>query len=133
MYDWTGKNVMYAGGFTGIGFQLLHQLMQRQKLKMLGIVHRMENVEMMKKLQAENPSVKVMFMQVNLMDKVSIEQTMKKMGQAMGNIDVLLNCEDVLLDKDVETTIGINLVSYNRDMLSSLNSSLQLTQLSRWA
>ncbi|XP_064553732.1 fat body protein 2 [Drosophila montana] len=110
MYDWTSKNVMYAGGFTGIGFQLLHQLMQRQKLKMLGIVHSMENVEMMKKLQAENPSVKVMFMHVNLTDKVSIEQTMKKMGQAMGNIDVLINCEDVLLDKDVETTIGINLM-----------------------
>ncbi|KAL7740486.1 hypothetical protein ACLKA6_007016 [Drosophila palustris] len=111
MCDWTGKNVVFAGGFSGIGFQMMHQLMQREKLKMLGIVHRMENVEMVKKLQAENPSVKVVFMQMNLMDKVSIEQTMKKMGQMMGNIDVLVNCEDVLLDKDVETTIGINLTA----------------------
>ncbi|EDW12407.1 fat body protein 2 [Drosophila mojavensis] len=111
MYDWSGKNVVYAGGFTGIGFQLMHQLMQRQmKMKMLGIMHHMENVEMMKKLQAENPSVKVVFMQVNLMDKSSIEQAMTKMGQMMGNIDVLLNCEDVLLDKDVETTMGVNLM-----------------------
>lgn len=115
MYDWSGKNVVYAGGFTGIGFQLMHQLMQRQlKMKMLGIMHRMENVEMMKKLQSENPSVKVVFMQVNLMDKSSIEQAMKNMGQTMGNIDVLINCEDVLLDKDVETTMGVNLVSYSR-------------------
>jgi len=111
MCDWTGKNVVFVSGFSGIGFQMMHQLMQREKLKMLGIMNRMENVEMIKKLQAENPNVKVVFMQMNLMDKVSIEQTMKKMGQMMGNIDVLVNCEDVLLDKDVETTIGINLVS----------------------
>ncbi|XP_034100132.1 fat body protein 2 [Drosophila sulfurigaster albostrigata] len=111
MFDWTGKNVVFAGGFSGIGFQMMHQLMQREKLKMMGIVHRMENAEMMKKLQAENPSVKVVFMQMNLMDKMSIEQTMKKMGQMMGNIDVLINCEDVLLDKDVATTIGVNLTS----------------------
>ncbi|EDV98941.1 GH13326 [Drosophila grimshawi] len=111
MYDWTGKNVVFAGGFTGIGFQLLHQLMQRQKVKMIGIMHRMENVEMMQKLQAENASVKLVFMQVNLMDKSSIEQAMQKMGQLMGNIDVLINCEDVLLDKDVDTTIAINLTS----------------------
>jgi len=102
---------VFASGFSGIGFQMMHQLMHREKLKMLGIMHRMENVEMIKKLQAENPNVKVVFMQMNLMDNVSIEQTMKKMGQMMGNIDVLVNCEDVLLDKDVETTIGINLVS----------------------
>ncbi|XP_001357248.2 fat body protein 2 [Drosophila pseudoobscura] len=108
MFDWTGKNVVYAGSFTGIGWQMVMQLMQK-KIKMIGIMHRLENVEMMKKLQAENPAVKVVFMQMNLMDKVSIEQAMLKMGQMMGHIDVLINGEDVLLDKDVETTMGMNL------------------------
>ncbi|SPP85882.1 fat body protein 2 [Drosophila guanche] len=108
MFDWTGKNVVYAGSFTGIGWQMMMQLMQK-KIKMIGIMHRMENVEMMKKLQAENPAVKVVFMPMNLMDKLSIEQTMLKMGQMMGHIDVLINGEDVLLDKDVETTMGMNL------------------------
>lgn len=110
MYDWTGKNVVFVSGFSGIGYQMMQQLMQRQKLKTMGIMHRMENMEMMKKLQAENPSTKLVFMQVNLMDKMSMEQNMRKMGQMMGNIDVLINGEDVLLDKDIETTIGINLV-----------------------
>ncbi|KAH8376772.1 hypothetical protein KR093_001266, partial [Drosophila rubida] len=132
MFDWTGKNVVFAGGFSGIGYQMMHQLMQREKLKTLGIVHRMENAEMLKKLQAENPSVKVVFMQMNLMDKASIEQTMQKMGQLMGNIDVLVNCEDVLLDKDVATTIGINLVSrqahkhlFAAQILNTASTSLQ--------
>lgn len=111
MYDWTGKNVVFVSGFSGIGYQMMQQLMQRQKLKTMGIMHRMENMEMMKKLQAENPSTKLVFMQVNLMDKMSMEQNMHKMGQMMGNIDVLVNGEDVLLDKDIQTTIGINLVS----------------------
>ncbi|XP_030385913.1 fat body protein 2 [Scaptodrosophila lebanonensis] len=109
MYDWTNKNVVYAGSFSGVGFQMMHLLMQK-KLKMMIIASRMENVEMMKKLQAENPSVKLMFMQMNLMEKSSIEQAMKKIGQTMGHIDVLINGMDVLADKDVEQTIGINLM-----------------------
>jgi len=109
MFDWTGKNVVYVGSFSGIGWQMMMQLMQKD-IKMMGIMHRMENVEMMKKLQAINPSVKVVFMQMNLMEKMSIEQAMKKMGQMMGHIDVMINGEGVLLDKDVETTMGMNLV-----------------------
>jgi len=49
-------------------------------------------------------------MQMNLMEKMSIDQAMKKMGQLMGHIDVMINGESVLLDKDVETTMGMNLV-----------------------
>lgn len=121
MLDWTGKNVVYVGSFSGIGWQMMMQLMQ-QDIKMMGIMHRMENVEMMKKLQAVNPSVKVMFMQMNLMDKMSIDQAMKKMGQMMGHFDVMINAEHVLLDKDVEMTMGMNLV--RRQLKYSLFSAL---------
>ncbi|XP_017055739.2 fat body protein 2 [Drosophila ficusphila] len=108
MFDWTGKNVVYSGSFSGIGWQMMMQLMQKD-IKMMGIMHRMENVEMMKKLQAMNPSIKVVFMQMNLMERMSIDQAMKKMGQMMGHIDVLINAENVLLDKDIEMTMGMNL------------------------
>ncbi|XP_017843673.2 LOW QUALITY PROTEIN: fat body protein 2 [Drosophila busckii] len=109
MYDWTTKNVVYVGGFSGIGFQLVKLLVQQKHLNKISIMHRIENAEIMKKLQFENPNVKVMFVPDNIMEKASIQSAITKMGQLMGYVDVLINGQDILLDKDVETIIGVNL------------------------
>ena len=71
----------------------------------------MENVEMMKKLQSINSSVKVMFVQMNIADYASIVKGVKQVVSHVGHVDVLINGVGVLADKDVETTVAVNLVS----------------------
>lgn len=71
---------------------------------------RMENMEMMQKLQAENSSVNVVFIHMNLMDRVNMEQAVKQVMGVIKHIDVLINGAGVLADKDMETTMGVNLV-----------------------
>lgn len=71
----------------------------------------MENVEMLKKLQDINSSVKVMFVQVNISDYSSIVKMVKHVVDQVGHVDVLINGAGVLADKDIETTVAVNLVT----------------------
>lgn len=71
----------------------------------------MENVEYLKKLQAINTSVKVMFVQMNVADHSSIVKAVKQVVGICGHVDVLINGVGVLADKDVDTTVAVNLVS----------------------
>ncbi|XP_039965756.1 fat body protein 2 [Bactrocera neohumeralis] len=109
MFDLSGKNVVYVGGFSGIGYQVCHMLMKKQ-ISHLIVMGRMENMEMMQKLQAENSSVNVMFVHMNLMDRVNMEQAVKQVMGVIKHIDVLINGAGVLADKDMETTMGVNLM-----------------------
>ncbi|XP_053954190.1 development-specific 25 kDa protein [Anastrepha ludens] len=109
MLDLNGKNVVYVGGFSGVGYQVCRILMKK-KISHLIVMARMENMEMMQKLQAENSSVKVMFIHMNLMDNSSMEQAVKQMMGVIKHIDVLINGAGALADKDMETTMGVNLM-----------------------
>ncbi|CAD7003806.1 fat body protein 2 [Ceratitis capitata] len=109
MFDLSGKNIVYVGGFSGIGYQVC-QVLMKMKINHLIVMGRMENMEMMQKLQAENSSVKTMFIHMNLMDRSSMEQAVKQMMGAIKQIDVLINGAGVLADKDMETTMTVNLM-----------------------
>nr|CAA26412.1 25 kDA protein [Sarcophaga peregrina] len=108
MMDWNNKNVVYVGGFSGFGYQVC-QMMMKKPMKHLIVCSRMENVEMLKKLQAINTSVKVMFVQMNIADYASIVKGVKQVIGHVGHVDVLINGVGGLADKDVETTVAVNL------------------------
>ncbi|XP_073838940.1 fat body protein 2 [Musca autumnalis] len=108
MFDWSDKSVVYVGAFSGIGFQVCQRLMKKP-LKNLVVCSRMENVEMLKKLQALNSDINVYFVQINIVDHASIERAVKNIVAIVGHVDVLVNGVGVLADKDIETTIAVNL------------------------
>ncbi|XP_061399454.1 development-specific 25 kDa protein [Musca vetustissima] len=108
MFDWSGKSVVYVGAFSGIGFQVC-QILMRKPLKNMVVCSRMENVEMLKKLQAINTDIRVSFVQMNLTDNSSIQHAVNSIAPIVGHVDVLINGVGVLADKDVETTINVNL------------------------
>lgn len=94
---------------------------------------RMENMEMMQKLQAENSSVKTMFIHMNLMDRSSMEQAVKQMMGAIKQIDVLINGAGVLADKDMETTMTVNLVKKKKCLkLNNVSKTDFLLRNFRW-
>ncbi|KAM7357437.1 development-specific 25 kDa protein-like [Cochliomyia hominivorax] len=108
MFDWSNKNVVYVGGFSGIGYQVC-QMIMKKPIKYLMVMGRMENVEMLKKLQTINSSAKVMFVQMNVAEYSSIVKAVKQVVDVVGHVDVLINGAGVLADKDIETTISVNL------------------------
>ncbi|XP_075161541.1 development-specific 25 kDa protein-like [Haematobia irritans] len=107
MFEWSGKHVVYVGAFSGIGYQVC-QMLVKKPLKDLIVCSRMENVEMLKKLQDLNPSVKVVFVEINIAQHASIDRAIKTIAAVTGHVDVLINGVGVL-DKDVETTVSVNL------------------------
>ncbi|XP_037937297.1 development-specific 25 kDa protein-like [Teleopsis dalmanni] len=108
MLDLSGKNVVYVGGFSGVGYQVCRILMQK-KISHLFVCSRMENMELLKVLQDIAPTVNVVFVGVNILNRVSIEKAVAQIVGVVKHIDVLINGVGALADKDVETTIGLNL------------------------
>lgn len=119
MFDLSGKNVVYVGGFSGVGFQVCRNLMKK-KINHLVVCSRMENVEMLQKLQAECTTVKVHFVHMDVMDRHNIENAVKQIVGIIKYIDVLINGVGVLADKDVDTTIGVNLTGLIHTTLAFL-------------
>lgn len=66
---------------------------------------------MLKKLKVLNTGIHVSFAQMNIVDHASIERAVKNIVSIAGHVDVLINGVGALADKDVETTIAVNLVS----------------------
>lgn len=118
-FDLTGKNVVYVGGFSGIGFQTCRMIMKK-KITNLVICSRMENVEMLQQLQTEVTTVKVHFVHMNIVDRANIEHAVKQIAGMVSSIDVLVNGVGVLADKDVETTIDVNLTGLINTTLAFL-------------
>ncbi|XP_037809351.1 development-specific 25 kDa protein-like [Lucilia sericata] len=108
MLDWTSKHVVYVGGFTGVGYQVCQMLMKKS-IKYLIVCCRLENDEMLKKLQAINSEIRVRFVQVNIADYSSIVNAVHEVISCVGNVDVLINGASVLADKDIDTTVAVNL------------------------
>ena len=119
MFNVTGKNVVYVGSFTGVGYQVVRQLVKKN-IKNLVFCGRMENHEALKVLQAENSNVHVTFVHVNVLDRVSIQHAIQEIVGMIKHIDVLVNACEVLADKDVETTIGVNLTGLINTTLVAL-------------
>ncbi|KAI9586970.1 development-specific 25 kDa protein [Glossina fuscipes] len=108
MFNFTGKNVVYVGDFNGVGLQVCYAVVQKP-IKNLVVCSRTENVEVLKKIQSLNSTVKVTFVQANVADRTSVDHAVKEIVQAVGHVDVLVNGTSVLADKDVDTTVAVNL------------------------
>ncbi|XP_017478027.1 PREDICTED: fat body protein 2 [Rhagoletis zephyria] len=119
MFNLNGKNVVYIGGFSGVGYQVCRLLMKKN-ISYLIMMGRMENMEMMRKLQAENSAVEVKFIPMDLMDRSSMQQAIKQMMGVIKQIDVLINGAGALADKDMETTMGVNLTGMMQMVMLSM-------------
>ncbi|XP_055846512.1 alcohol dehydrogenase-like [Episyrphus balteatus] len=107
--DFQGKNVVYVGGFGGIGFATC-KLLVKKKVAILTILDVKENAAYMKELMTLNPSTKIMFMQLDLCNKDQIEKVVNDVIETMKVVDVLVNGSGMINDKKPEMTMGVNLL-----------------------
>ncbi|XP_055840420.1 fat body protein 2-like [Episyrphus balteatus] len=129
MMDLAGKNVVLVGGYGGIGMATA-RLLLKKKIANLVIVSRLENMENLRKLQAEASNVNVLSVQMDITNRQSIEKGMKDIALQIKQIDLLINSAGVLMDRDVETTIAVNLTGLINTCLMAL-PLMDKTQMGR--
>ncbi|KAH8239428.1 hypothetical protein KR032_004238 [Drosophila birchii] len=109
--DLSGKNVIYFGGFGGIGQKCVQELLQR-KIKSLAIFDLTENSQVLAEWKSKNPDIDIFYKKVDITQKSDIEAVYKATAERLGgHFDVVVNGSGLMNDRLIELTIQINLVS----------------------
>ncbi|KAH8301093.1 hypothetical protein KR018_001334 [Drosophila ironensis] len=117
--DLAGKNVVYLGGFGGIGQKCVQELLQRQP-KALAIFDLAENSNILAGWRAQNPKTDISYQKVDITQKSDIEAAYKATAQRYGHFDVVVNGSGLMNDRLVELTIQINLLGVINSTMTAL-------------
>uniref|UniRef100_A0A0A1XRK3 alcohol dehydrogenase n=1 Tax=Zeugodacus cucurbitae TaxID=28588 RepID=A0A0A1XRK3_ZEUCU len=114
-----GKNVIYSGGFGGIGQAGVKELLKSGS-KYLTIFDVDENKEAMTEFKKSYPGATIDFIPVDMRKKESITAAFKSAVKKMGHFDVLVNGCGIMRDSEVDPTIEINLLGLMHSTLIAL-------------
>nr|XP_044250261.1 alcohol dehydrogenase 1 isoform X1 [Drosophila takahashii] len=117
--DLAGKNVVYLGGFGGIGQKCVQELLKRP-IKALAIFDLSENVELLNEWKNKNENTDIFYQKVDITQKSDIEAAYKATAERFGHFDVVINGSGLLDDRLVDLTIQINLVGVINSTLIAL-------------
>ncbi|XP_017021153.1 alcohol dehydrogenase-like [Drosophila kikkawai] len=117
--DLSGKNVVYFGGFGGIGQKCVQELLQR-KIKSLAIFDLTENSQVLAEWKSNNPDTDIFYQKVDITQKSDIEAAYKATAEKLGHFDVVVNGSGLMNDRLIELTIQINLLGVVYSCLTAL-------------
>uniref|UniRef100_W8BWK3 alcohol dehydrogenase n=1 Tax=Ceratitis capitata TaxID=7213 RepID=W8BWK3_CERCA len=117
--DLNGKNVIYSGGFGGIGQHCLKELLSNG-IKTLAILDVKENKEILADLQKAYRAATIIFIQFDITNKESIAAAFKEVVERIKHFDVLINGCGVLMEHNIDITIEVNLLGVIRSTLAAL-------------
>ncbi|KAH8239471.1 hypothetical protein KR032_004663 [Drosophila birchii] len=116
----AGKNVVYLGGFGGIGQKCVQELLQRQ-IKSLAIFDLAENSQVLAEWKSKNPDIDIFYQKVDITQKSDIEAAYKATAERLGGrFDVVVNGSGLMNDRLIELTIQINLLGVIHSTLTAL-------------
>uniref|UniRef100_A0A1I8NLJ9 Alcohol dehydrogenase n=1 Tax=Stomoxys calcitrans TaxID=35570 RepID=A0A1I8NLJ9_STOCA len=116
-----GKNVVYVGGFGGIGQKCLLAFL-RKEIKHLIICDLHENSALMLDLAKTFPQTCLNFIPIDVIQRESIEEAFRTASNIVHNqIDVLVNGCGLMNDCLIDLTIGINLTGVIYSSLIALS------------
>ncbi|XP_030385830.1 alcohol dehydrogenase [Scaptodrosophila lebanonensis] len=117
--DLAGKNVVYLGGFGGIGQRSVPELLERQ-VKTLAIFDLNENLSLLGGWQATYKNVNIFYQKMDITKKTEIEAAYKSTIQRVGHIDLVVNGCGLMNDRSPELCIQINLMGVINSSLIAL-------------
>ena len=79
-----------------------------------------ENPSAIKMLEGLNPRTKVIYKKFDITDKACIENTFDEIVEIVQYIDVLINGAGVILDRNVELAVNINLIGLINTTMKAL-------------
>ncbi|XP_036671763.3 alcohol dehydrogenase 1 [Drosophila suzukii] len=117
--DLAGKNVVYLGGFGGIGQKCVQELLQRP-IKALAIFDLTENGQLLADWKSKNPNTDIIYQKVDITQKSDIDAAYKATAERFGHFDVVVNGSGLMNDRLVELSIQINLLGVINSTLTAL-------------
>ncbi|EDV52282.1 alcohol dehydrogenase 1 [Drosophila erecta] len=117
--DLAGKNVVYLGGFGGIGQKCVQELLQRQ-LKALAIFDLDANEKLLAEWKSQHPDTDIFYQKLDITQKSDIDAAYKATAERFGHFDVVVNGSGLMNDRLVELTIQVNLLGVVNSTLTAL-------------
>ncbi|KAM7361007.1 alcohol dehydrogenase 1-like [Cochliomyia hominivorax] len=117
--DLSGKNVVFVAGLGGIAYKSCKILMTKS-LGYLFVLDIIENPKAVQALEAINPKTKVIYRKFDVTDKKVIKETIKYIVDTVKYIDVLINGAGVILDRNAELAVNINLIGLINTTLEAI-------------
>ncbi|KAH8302138.1 hypothetical protein KR044_003158 [Drosophila immigrans] len=118
--DLAGKNVVYLGGFGGIGQKTCSQLLERQ-LQALAVFDLTLNEQILAEWQFKYPNTKIFYQKVDITQRTDIEAAYKEAVERLGHLDLVVNGMGLMDDRHIELTIQINLMGVINSCLIALD------------
>ncbi|KAH8395212.1 hypothetical protein KR222_002378 [Zaprionus bogoriensis] len=115
----ANKNVVYLGGFGGIGQKACAELLERQ-LQALAVFDLTLNEKLLADWQAKYSSTKIFYQKLDITKKSEIEAAYKEAVERMQHIDLVINGMGLMDDRYVDLTIQINLLGVVNSCLTAL-------------
>ncbi|KAL7733487.1 hypothetical protein ACLKA6_004957 [Drosophila palustris] len=117
--DLTGKNVVYLGGFGGIGQKACAELLERQ-LQALAVFDLTLNAELLGDWQSKYPNTTIFYQKLDITQRSDIEAAYKVAAERMGHFDLVINGMGLMDDRQVDLTIQINFTGVVNSCLIAL-------------
>ncbi|XP_039952099.1 alcohol dehydrogenase-like isoform X1 [Bactrocera neohumeralis] len=106
--DLNGKNIVYIGGFGGIGLETCKELVQKGVANLM-ILHKTWNESAFKELSSVDSCCVCKFTEFDI--TCGLEKTrllFKQIAEKIGSIDVLINGAGICTEKDFDNLIAVN-------------------------
>uniref|UniRef100_A0A1A9X0K5 Alcohol dehydrogenase n=1 Tax=Glossina brevipalpis TaxID=37001 RepID=A0A1A9X0K5_9MUSC len=117
--SFKGKNAVVTGGSSGIGFQVVKELLAKGAEK-IAIIDLKDNLEEIVKLRADYPAQSIIPLKMDVANKKGVEASYEEIIKIMGKLDIIINVAGIFNDKDVQRTLLVNLGGMIHSTLSAL-------------
>jgi len=114
---------LVTGANRGIGLEIAKQLSKRE-IEVILTSRNSANGEAAAKKLAKDSMKKVVPMELDVLDQVSVEKLLDEVEKTFGRLDILVNNAAILIDKD-------NVTASNTD-LETVNATLQTNLIGAW-
>jgi len=109
MSQFLNKSVVITGGCTGIGYEVVKQLLMQEakNVAVLDVVHTNNSIDA---LQAEFKNQNVIFIKTDISKKDQVQDAFKEIIKKFNSIDIVLCNAGILNDRDYEKSVNVNLL-----------------------
>ncbi|KAH8366211.1 hypothetical protein KR093_010202 [Drosophila rubida] len=116
----AGKNVVYLGGFGGIGQKTCVELLERQ-VQALAVFDLMPNEQILRDWQSKYPNTKIFYQKMDITQRPEIDAVYRAAVEHLGHFDLVINGMGCLDDRCIDLTIQVNLLGVINSSLVALN------------
>ncbi|XP_061399474.1 alcohol dehydrogenase 1-like [Musca vetustissima] len=114
-----GKHAVVTGGASGIGLQVVKQMLQHGAGK-VAVLDIQDNLEEIVSMRLGFPSQSIIVFKMDVANQKGMEATYEEIAKTFGHLDIVVNVAGLFNDQDVQRTILVNLGGMINSTLNAL-------------